>query len=203
MHRRIVAVLVGCLCALAVAGPAFADTVPGPGPGNFRDSGSSLYLGASSSECGQSTCTDTNVYGSITTLRGGETSAVVCVDQFTYPQHGGGSSSSLSGCADVAPDIASDLSSGSVDATILAEQCGRQRCSNQEVELSVSAELTAVSGLNAYSYTQKQQYQNCTDSYRVRGEASDAEGSIVVDGTTFDAFGQLGHETFAFSSRCR
>ena len=56
---------------------------------------------------------------------------------------------------------------------------------------------------NAYSYTQKQQYQNCTDTYRVRGEASDAEGTIDLDGTTLEAFGNLGDETFAFSTRCR
>jgi len=200
MRRRLFAILVGCLSVLALAGPAFADTVPGPG--NFRDSGSSLYLNAYASECGQSTCTDTNVYGSITTLRGGETYSYVCFDQFTYQVHGGGGSS-LNGCAeDVAPDIADDLSSGSIDATILASVCGRHTCS-QEVEVSLSVDLTAVSDPNAYSYTQKQQYQNCTDTYRVRGEASDAEGTIDVDGTTLEAFGQLGDETFAFSTRCR
>jgi hypothetical protein len=202
MRRRLTAVLVGCLCALAITGTALADTSPGPGPGNFRDSGDSLYMYAFASECGQATCTDTNVYGQVTDLRGGDTFSIVCFDQFTYQIRGGGGFSSLSGCAEgVGPDIASDLSSGSIEATIVAQECGRHSCS-QEVELSVSADLTAVSGPNAYSYTQKNQYENCTDTYRVRGEASDAEGTISFDGTTLDAFGQLGDESFAFSSRC-
>jgi hypothetical protein len=201
MRRRLFAVLIGCLSALALAGSAFADTVPGPG--NFRDSGSDVYLYAFASECNQATCTDTNVSANVTTLRGGDVFSFVCVDQFTYSVRGGGGGTSLSGCTeDGTINIADDLSSGSVEATVLAQECGRHTCS-QEVELSASADLTAVSGVNAYSYTQKNQYENCTDTYRVRGESRDAEGSIVVDGTTLPAFGQLGAETFAFSSRCR
>ena len=200
MRRRLFAVLVGCLSVLAIAGPALADTVPGPG--NFRDSGSSLYAYAFASECGPATCTETNVYASITTLRGGDTISSVCVDQYTYQLRGGGGGGFLSGCSeDVTVDIADDLSSASVDATVLAEECGRHSCSSDEV--SVSAELFAVSAPSGYSYTQKNQFENCTDSYRVRGEASDAEGSIVVDGTTLGAYGQIGDETFAFSTRCR
>ena len=66
----------------------------------------------------------------------------------------------------------------------------------------MSVSLTAVAAPNSYSYTQKNTYQNCTDTYRVRGQAADAEGSISVDGTSLEAFGQIGSETFAFSSRC-
>ena len=204
MRRRLFAVLVGCLSALMLTGTVFADTGPGPGPGNFRDSGSSVYFNASSFDCGPSTCTDTYVSGWVTTARSGDSFTSVCFDQFTYQSHGGGASSYLSGCTDVdaTVDVASDLSSGSVAAVIVAQECGRRTCTN-EVELSVSAELTAVSDPNAYSYTQKQQYENCTDTYRVRGEASEAQGSITVDGSTLEAYGQLGAETFAYSSRCR
>ena len=121
MRRRLLGVIVGSVLALAIAGPALADTVPGPG--NFRDSGDRTFLYA---------------FGSCTTI---------------------------------------------------------------EVSLSVS--LAAVGSPNAYSYTQKNQYQNCTDTYRVRGEAADAEGTIVLNGSSIDAFGQLGSESFAFSTRCR
>jgi hypothetical protein len=198
MRRRFFAVIVGLLSALAIAGPALADTVPGPG--NFRDSGSSTYLNAFGSVCGQTTCTDTNVYASTTDLQGGDSFAYVCVDQFTYPLRGGGRFRSLSGCADVGPDIASDLSSGSVEATFLADACGRRSCSTVEVSLSVS--LTAFGSPNAYSYTQKNQFENCTDTYRVKGQAAEAEGTIVLNGVSIDAFGNIGSESFAFSSRC-
>ena len=204
MRRRLFAVLVGCLSAFTLAGTVLADTGPGPGPGNFRDSGSQLYLNASSAECDQSMCTETYVNAWVTTARGGDTITTVCMDHYTYPAHGGGRFTALFGCneVDATIDIASDLSSGSVDAVIVAEECDRHDCSIVG-EVSVSADLTAVSGPNAYSYTSKNQFENCIDTYRVRGENSEAQGSIVVDGTTVDAYGQLGAETFAFSTRCR
>jgi hypothetical protein len=199
MRRRLLAVIVGGLLALTIAGPAFADTVPGPG--NFRDSGDRTFLYAFGSVCSQTTCTDTNVFSDATDLQSGDTFVSLCVDQFTYPIRGGGRFRSLSGCAEVGPDVASDLSSGSVEATFLADSCGRRSCTTIEVSLSVS--LDAVGSPNAYSYTQKNQYQNCTDTYRVRGEAADAEGTILLNGSSIDAFGQLGSESFAFSTRCR
>lgn len=199
MRRRLFGVFVGGLLALSVAGPAFADTVPGPG--NFRDSGNRTYLYASGSVCGQSTCTDTNVFSDATDLQGGDSFLSLCVDQFTYPIRGGGRFKSLSGCAEVGPDVASDLSSGSAAASFAADSCGRRSCTTVQVTVSVS--LNAVGSPNSYSYTQKNQYQNCTDTYRVRGQAADAEGTIVLNGTSLDAFGQLGEESFAFSTRCR
>lgn len=198
MRRRLSAVVLGLVSVLLLAAPAYADTVPGPG--NFRDSGSSEYVNAGSTECGTTTCTDTFIYGSTTDLQGGGSYSYVCVDQFTYPLRGGGRFKSLSGCAEVAPTIASDLSSASVDATILADSCGRRTCST--VEVSVSLSLAAISDPNAYSYTQKQEYENCVDTYRVKGQSADAEGTMVVNGSSLDAFGQIGSETFAFSSRC-
>lgn len=185
--------------AITIAGPALADTVPGPG--NFRDSGDRTFLSAFGSVCGQSTCTDTNIFSDATDLQGGDSFASLCVDQFTYPIRGGGRFKSLSGCADIGPDVASDLSSGSAAATFQADSCGRRSCTTVTVSLSVS--LDAVGSPNAYSYTQKNQYQNCTDTYRVRGQAADAEGTIVLNGSSIDAFGQLGSESFAFSTRCR
>jgi hypothetical protein len=200
MRRRLLAIGIGVLSALAVAGPAFADT--SPGPGNFRDSGSTDYLNAWASVCSQSSCTDTSIYAQVTDLQGGDSFVSVCFDQFTYPARQGGQVSDLSGCTEVAPTIAKDLSSASLDVTILAQQCGRRTCSG-ETSVSVSVDLTAIGSPNAYSYTQKNQYQNCTDTYRVRGQAADAEGTITVDGASLDAFGQIGSETFAFSTRCR
>jgi len=199
MRRRLFAVIVGSVLALAIAGPALADTVPGPG--NFRDSGDRTYLYAFGSICGQSTCTDTNVFADAADLQGGDSFVSLCVDQFTYPIRGGGLFRSLSGCAEVGPHVASDLSSGSAEASFPADSCGRRSCTTIQVTLSIS--LTAVSSPNAYSYTQKNQYQNCTDTYRVRGQAADAEGTIVLNGTSIDAFGQIGEESFAFSTRCR
>ena len=70
------------------------------------------------------------------------------------------------------------------------------------VEVSVSLSLAAISDPNSYSYTQKQEYENCVDTYRVKGQSADAEGTMVVNGSSLDAFGQIGSETFAFSSRC-
>jgi hypothetical protein len=199
MRRRLSAVVLGLLATLVIAAPVFADTVPGPG--NFRDSGTSDYVNAFASECGQTTCTDTFVYGSIVDLQGGETFAYVCIDQFTYSIRGGGRFQSLSGCAEgTAPDIASDLSSATIDATILADSCGRRTCSTVEVSLSLS--LAAIGDPNSYSYTQKNEYQNCVDTYRVKGEAADAEGTLVINGSSLAAYGQIGSESWAFSTRC-
>ena len=199
MRRRLSAVVLALAAMLVLAAPAFADT--SPGPGNFRDSGSSEYAYASGAECGSSTCTETNVYSQTTKLRGGDTFSQICVDQYTYPLRGGNHVSGYSGCSDAAPVIADDLSSASMNATILAESCGRRSCTTKEISLSVS--LDAIGGSNAYSYTQKQGYENCTDTYRVRGDVADAEGTIVVNGTSLDAYGQIGAESFAYSSRCR
>jgi hypothetical protein len=199
MGRRLSAILLGLLSAFVLAGPVLADTTPGPG--NFRDSGSSDYFSAFATECGQSTCTDTYVYGANVDLQGGESFSYLCVDQFTYPLRGGGRFRSLSGCADTNVNIASDLTSATASATILADACGRRTCSSEEVTVSVS--LTGSGDGNAYSYTQKDQFENCTDTYRVRGERAPAEGTIVLNGTEMSAFGEIGSETFAFSSRCR
>lgn len=199
MRRRLSAVVLGLVSAFALAGPVLADT--GPGPGNFRDSGSSVFVNAGASTCGTTTCTDTFVFGSTTILKGGDTFANVCVDQFTYPLRGGGRFKSLSGCADIGPDVAADLSSASVDTTFLADSCGRRSCST--VQVSVSLSLATVGAPNVYSYTQKNQFENCTDTYKVKGQSAEAEGTIVVNGTSMDAFGSIGAESFVFSSRCR
>jgi hypothetical protein len=201
MRRRLLALGIGVLSALAVAGPALADT--SPGPGNFRDSGSTRYLNSGASECGQNTCTDTYVYGQITDLQGGDTYMSVCFEQYTYPARQGGQFTQRFGCSEVdAPTIADDLSSASVDVTLLVTECGRRTCSG-ESSVTVTADFSAIGSPNAYSYTQKQQYETCTDTYRVRGQSVDAAGTIGVDGASLDAFAQIGSETFAFSSRCR
>lgn len=198
MRRRLFASLFGLISVFVLAGPAFADTTPTP---NYRDSGSGEYVNAFASECGQSTCTDTFVYGTNVDLQSGDDYSYVCVDQFTYPIRGGGRFLSLSGCADTGINVASDLSSASADATILAESCGRHSCSTEEITVSLS--LTAVGDPIAYSYTSRNKFGNCVDTYRVRGSAADAEGTLDVDGTSLSAFGQIGSEDFAFSTRCR
>jgi hypothetical protein len=198
MRRRLSAVMLAAIAVLVLAAPAYADTVPGPG--NFRDSGSSEYVNAWATACDQTTCTDTNIYSSNTDLQGGDSFAYVCVDQFTYPLRGGGRFKSLSGCADIGPTVASDLSSASVAATILADSCGRRTCST--VEVAVSLSLAAIADPNSYSYTQKNGYENCVDTYRVKGDSADAEGTLVVNGSSLAAYGQIGAETFAFSTRC-
>jgi hypothetical protein len=199
MRRRISALVLGLLSVFVLAAPVLADT--GPGPGSFRDSGDTVYINAGATQCGQTTCTDTFVSGQTTNTKSGDSFAVVCVDQFTYPIKGGSKFKALSGCADGGPTVASDLSSASADATILADSCNKRSCT--QVTLSVSLSLTAVSTPNAYSYTQKNQYQNCTDTFRVKGQSRDAEGTLSVNGTSQDAFGSIGAESFAFSTRCR
>ena len=200
MRRRLSGVALGLIAVLVLAAPVFADTVPGPG--NFRDSGSSDYASAFATVCGQSSCTDTFVGASNVTLQHGERFVSVCVEQFTYPVRGGGKFRSLFGCNEnVGPSIASDLSSASANATITADSCGRRSCSTAQVTVSLS--LDAVAAPVGYSYTQKSTYGTCTDTQRVKGQASDAEGTMVVNGTSSAAFGQIGSETFAFSSRCR
>ena len=198
MRRRLSASFLALVASLVLAAPVFADTVPGPG--NFRDSGTSEYFYASGGECGASSCTDYSVYGQIVDLQGGDTFASVCVDISTYPLHGGRGDYRY-GCVEVAPDIAADLSSASFSGTIPLESCNRQGCTVENID--VSASIAAVSDPNSYSYTQKNTFENCTDTYRVRGDVADAEGSISVDGTSLSAYGQIGSETFAFSSRCR
>jgi hypothetical protein len=198
MRRRLSGVVLATVAVLLFAAPAYADTVPGPG--NFRDSGSSEYVNGWTSECGPSTCTDTSVYASVTRLQGGGVVSYICVDRFTYPARRGGHVTGESGCADgVAVTIGDTTATAS--ATVFVETCGARSCTGENVAVSLS--MTAIGASNGYSYTQKQEYENCTDTYRVRGQARDAEGTISVDGTTLDAFGQIGSETFAFSSRCR
>ena len=196
MRRRLFASLFGLISVFVLAGPALADTTP-----NYRDSGTSEYVSGYAFECGQSTCTDTFVYGANIDLQTGEDYSYICVDQFTYPIRGGGRFLSLSGCADTGIDVASDLSSASADATILADSCGRQSCSTEEITVSLS--LTAVGDPIAYSYTNRNKFGNCVDTYRVRGSAADAEGTLDVNGSSLAAYGQIGSESFAFSSRCR
>ena len=198
MRRRLTAGLLGLISVLALAGPAFADTTPTP---NYRDSGTAEYLSAFATECSQSTCTDTFVYGANIDLQREDGYSYVCIEQYTYPIRGGGRFTSFYGCADTGINVASDLSSASADATILAESCGRRTCSTDEISLSLS--LTAVSDPIPYSYTQRNRYGDCVDTYRVAGDAADAEGTLELDGTVLDAYGQIGSENFAFSSRCR
>jgi hypothetical protein len=198
MRRHFSAVVLALMSVFVLAAPVFADT--GPGPGNFRDSGSTVYVNSYASECGATTCTDTYVYGQTTDLQSGDSFAQSCVEQYTYPVRGGGRFKALYGCADVGPTVASDLSSASIDATILADSCGRRSCTT--VEVSVSLSLTAIGDPIPYSYTQKSTYGSCTDTYRVKGAVADAEGTLAVNGTALSAFGQIGSEAFAFSTRC-
>lgn len=198
MRRRLSAALLALVASLAIAAPVFADTVPDPG--NYRDSGSVDYFWSYASECSGSTCTDTNVYGHVVELKGGETITEVCVDQFTYSMRTG-RGTFLGGCTTATPDFGEDLSSVSWSGTILAESCGRQGCTTESIDVSV--DLAAVSSPTEYSRTERYQFENCTDTYRVRGSAAWAEGTIEVDGSTLAAFGEIGSETFQFSSRCR
>ncbi len=202
MRRRISAVVLGLFTVLVAAAPVFADTTPGPGGpgGNFRESGDALYFGASGGECDRSTCTDTFVFGHDVELNDGTTITEVCVDQFTYASRTGRLISSFFGCAPVAPDIAEDTSSVSAEATIQGDSC-RRTCTADEVTVSVS--LTAFGDPNSYSFTQKNEFGDCVDTVRVRGESSDAEGTLTVDGTELFAFGNIGSESFAVSTRCR
>jgi hypothetical protein len=199
MRRRLSAVVLGLMSVFVLAGPVFADTVPGPG--NYRDSGSTTYLNAWASVCGRTTCTDTNVWAYNTELQSGDSYVEVCADQFTYPIRGGGKYRSLSACAPVSADIAGDLSAATIDATLDGQSCNQRTCTSTQVSLSLS--LSAVSASNSYSRTEKYQYGTCIDTYRVRGQSRDAEGSLVINGSTLDAFGQIASESFAFSTRCR
>jgi hypothetical protein len=198
MRRRLSALALGLLASIAFVSPVLADTTPDPG--NFRDSGSASYFSAFSSECGTATCTDTNVFAQVVELQSGETFSDLCVDVFTYNIRGG-RGSGVGGCVQATADIADDLSSASFSGTVLLESCNRRTCSGSEVDVSLT--LNAVGAANAYSRTEKNQFENCTDTYRVRGSNRQAEGSITVDGATSEAFGQIGAETFTFTTRCR
>lgn len=199
MRRRLSALLLGLVASLAIAAPALADTVPDPG--NYRDSGSADYFHATVSDCLGASCTDTTVYGAIADLHGGDVVVHVCVDRYTYSIRGGGGGTWAYGCAEVAPDIAADLTSASFSGTIQVESCGRRTCTIDDVNVSVS--MAVVGEPIPYAHSQKFQYDNCTDTYRVRGSSAPAEGSMEVDGTSFAAYGAIGSETFAYSVRCR
>lgn len=199
MRRRLTGLILGLTAVFAMAGPALADTVPEPG--NYRDSGTAQYFFSSAAECGTTTCTETNVNGQIFELQSGEIYSEVCFSQYTYSIRGGGRSSWMGGCSPSSPDFGEDLSSASFSGTISAESCGRRTCSFTDVALSVS--LEAVTAPNAYSRTEKYQYESCIDTYRVRGESVQAEGTITLDGTTIDTWAVIGSESFAFSTRCR
>lgn len=198
MRRRLSAVVLGLTAVFALAGPVLADT---GGGFNYRDSGSTLYASAWASECGQSTCTDTNVWMSHVVLKSGETFSDLCVDQFTYPLRGNGRYRSFYGCAATSINIAADLSTASASATLDGYACGPRSC--VEASLPVSVDMWAIADPVPYSFTYRSSWQNCTDTYRVRGEAAEAEGTVTVDGTELAAYGQIGSETFAFSTRCR
>lgn len=139
-------------------------------------------------------CTEIFVDAADVNLQGGDAFAYVCVS--IYSPRGG-----AFGCADAAVAVASDLSSASVGpTTVLVESCGPRRCSTREV--TVGAELTAIAAPNSYSRTERYEYDGCTDVFRVRGEASEASGTIVYDGNSLEAGGQIGSDQFSFSSRC-
>ena len=125
MRRRLTALILGLSAALAMAGPAMADTVPEPG--NYRDSGTAQYFYAYSSECGMTSCTDTNVYGQIVELRSGEVFTDVCLDRYTYSIRGG-KGSFEGGCVQASPDFGDNLSSVSFSGTIPLESCNRRTC---------------------------------------------------------------------------
>ena len=203
MGRRISAVVIGLLMALAVAAPVFADTTPGPGgPGeNFRQSGDALYFNAFAGSCEGSTCTDTFISGAIVDFSDGSSIDEVCVDQFTYAARTGRFISSFFGCAQGAASIAEDTSSASADVTVQGETCGRRTCSADEV--SVSVELTAISDPVPYSFSERNTFGNCTDTVRVRGESSEAEGTLILDGDEQLVFGQIGSESFTVTTRCK
>lgn len=198
MRRRLSAVVLGLVSVFALAGPVLADT---GGGFNYRDSGSAAYASAWATECAQSTCTDTNVWMSDVVLKSGERFTDLCVDQFTYPIRGNGRYRSFFGCATTSINIASDLSTASASATLDGYACGQRSC--VEASLSVSVSLSAIAEPVPYSFTSRSQWQNCSDSYRVRGESAEAQGTVTVDGTELAASGQIGSETFAFSTRCR
>jgi hypothetical protein len=199
MGRRLSAVVIGVVSALLMAGTAFADTTPGPG--NFRDSGSTVYMNAFATECGPATCTDTYINASATDLQHDGSFSSVCVEQFTYPIRGGGRFRDLFGCGDTPINVASDLSSGSVDATITGDVCGRRTCTSEDISVSLS--LSAIADPVAYSYSSKSKFDNCTDTFSVKGSAADAEGTMVVNGSSLSAQGQIGAESFTFSEHCR
>jgi hypothetical protein len=194
MRRRLASVIGGLFLVLSIAGPAFADTMP-QGPGDR------VYFNADSFVCGQSTCTETFVSGDATNLKSGESFSTVCVDQFTFPAHGGNRVSSFYGCADVPIDVAHDGSTASASAHNVGETCGRRSCTTQELDLSVS--LVARSEPSPYSYSFRNKFDTCTESGKVTGASVEAEGTVEVNGTSSDAFGGIGAESFTYTIRCR
>jgi hypothetical protein len=116
MGRRLSAVVLGVVSALLFAGTAFADTTPGPG--HFRDSGDRLYLNSFAYECGANRCTETYVSGEAVDLQHDGSISDACVEQFSYPIRGGARTRDFGLCGDATVNVASDLSSGSLDATL-------------------------------------------------------------------------------------
>ena len=125
MRRRLSASFLAIVASLLLAAPVMADTAPGPGPGNFPDSGTSDYFYAYAGVCGPASCTDYNVSGQVVDLQGGDTFASVCVDIFTYGLHGGRGDFS-GGCVEAAPQIADDLSTALFSGSIPIESCNRR-----------------------------------------------------------------------------
>jgi hypothetical protein len=136
MGRRLSAVVLGVVSALLFAGTAFADTTPGPG--HFRDSGDRLYLNSFAYECGANRCTETYVSGEAVDLQHDGSISDACVEQFSYPIRGGARTRDFGVCGDATVNVASDLSSGSIDATLTYEVCGRRSCTTQVISFSLS-----------------------------------------------------------------
>jgi hypothetical protein len=200
MRRLVLAGSLGLLLVATLVQPVAADTGPGPGP-QFRDSGSTVYFNAFTSSCGTNSCTDTFVSGYRSQSKSGDSISQVCVEQVAYALRGGKPFSDTFGCADAPIQVAGDLSSASAGSVSIAVDTCTRRCTSGG-NLTVSASLNAIASPVAYSYTQRSKFGTCTDTFRVKGSAADAEGTLTVGSTIYAASGNIGAETFAFSSRC-
>ena len=188
--QRVATVFIVVVALLAFA-PAAAAASP-------RENFESVGFDAFHSECGQQTCTDTNVFADIQSTSSGETFVFACVDQFTFNIRNG-RGTGISGCSE-SPDItvADDLSSASLGPTAF-EMCDAHHCDT----ITVSADLDGTGGTSTFKGRFTERDGSCTFTFSESGVRRSAVGTITFDGETLDAEGSIRSSKTSFTSRCR
>lgn len=193
--------IVGSILLLAALVLLLAAPVAAAPP--VKDSSDQVFLSAFSSECGPSTCTDTNV--DVFTVADGF--IVVCMQEVTYNLRTGRLISQQQGCSDETPSdalvVSDDLSSATLAPTAVTFfTCNQRGCVEGETVI-VSAELTADGP--TFTSTDRGTFSDgtCTVRFTSSNEQRQATGTLTIDDETMSANGSIGTGQFTFMERCR
>ncbi len=209
MRRAAFVVTVVSALLLAFAAPVSADTSPG---GPFRESGTSKYLNAFSSECvpqgGRTTCVET----SLDAFSIGPSELVVCVYTYSYAYNErtgrGRFIGSEEGCSDVLDStvlnitVSRDQIAASLRQTTIAlSECNRRTCTaTRTMTASASA-----SGGPVGTFSNKGSFRDgtCTFRYSESGVSASVDGTLTIDGSSVAAYGYVQQSDFKVQESCR